>query len=111
MLGKCQRHNYNYQLPVSCSHSFLRLSTSRLALDKKWEKKSIFVPSSEQQEVVKLCAVQNVVVSARPGSGKTAVAEAIIAAYPELRAAVVTFRAPSTAKTLSDFVIIPTVNR
>lgn len=33
-------------------------------------------------------------VSARPGSGKTAVAEAIIAAYPDLRVAVVTFSSP-----------------
>lgn len=40
---------------------------------------------------MKICAVQNVVVSARPGSGKKAVAKAIIAAYPELRAADVTF--------------------
>lgn len=63
-------------------------------MNRKWEKKPVFVPSLEQQKVVKLCAVQNVVVSARPGSGKTAVAEAIIAAYPELRAAVMTFSNP-----------------
>lgn len=40
---------------------------------------------------MKLCAVQNVVVSARPGSGKTAAAEAIISAYPKLRVALATF--------------------
>lgn len=49
------------------------------------------VPSPEQQEVVKLCTVQNVVVSARPGSGKTATAEAIAAAYPNKRIAVLTY--------------------
>ncbi|KAK0761489.1 hypothetical protein N5P37_006441 [Trichoderma harzianum] len=38
--------------------------------------------SPEQGNVVKLCAEQNVVVSARPGSGKTAMAEAIVAHYP-----------------------------
>lgn len=52
------------------------------------------MPSPEQKKVVKLCAVQNVVVSARPGSGKTAVAEAIIAAYPESQVAVATFSKP-----------------
>ncbi|KAM0346789.1 hypothetical protein ACHAPU_005129 [Fusarium lateritium] len=46
-------------------------------------KKSSFIPSSQQLEIAKLCAVQNVVVSARPGSGKTATIEAIAAAYPD----------------------------
>lgn len=35
--------------------------------------------------------MQNVVVSARPGSGKTAIAEAIVAAYPDKRVAVLTY--------------------
>ncbi|UKZ54234.1 hypothetical protein TrVGV298_008041 [Trichoderma virens] len=47
--------------------------------------KKPFIPSPEQLKVVQLCAEQNVVVSARPGSGKTATAEAIVAAYPHLR--------------------------
>lgn len=42
-----------------------------------------FVPSSEQQAIVKLSQKQNVVVSARPGAGKTATAEAIVAANPD----------------------------
>ncbi|KAK1249536.1 hypothetical protein MKX07_003052 [Trichoderma sp. CBMAI-0711] len=54
-------------------------------------KKRPFVPSPEQQKVVKLCAEYNVVVSARPGSGKTATAEAIVAAYPHLRVAVLCY--------------------
>ncbi|KAL7903804.1 P-loop containing nucleoside triphosphate hydrolase protein [Trichoderma velutinum] len=54
-------------------------------------KESSFTPSHEQLEVVKLCHVQNVVVSARPGSGKTATAEAIVAAYPDKRVAVLTY--------------------
>ncbi|KAH0490938.1 hypothetical protein TgHK011_002384 [Trichoderma gracile] len=44
-----------------------------------------------QQKVVKLCLENNVVVSARPGSGKTATAEAIVAAYPHLRVAVLCY--------------------
>ncbi|KAL7911603.1 P-loop containing nucleoside triphosphate hydrolase protein [Trichoderma velutinum] len=51
-------------------------------------KKSPFILSSEQQNVVDLCTEKNVVVSARPGSGKTAIAEAIVAHYPHLRIAV-----------------------
>jgi hypothetical protein len=42
-----------------------------------------FVPSLRQQAVVQACRTQNVVVSARPGTGKTATAEAIVAAYPD----------------------------
>ncbi|EHK50242.1 hypothetical protein TRIATDRAFT_90556 [Trichoderma atroviride IMI 206040] len=74
-----------------CHHGSLRAFDSGSALNRKWKKKPSFEPSLEQQKVVKLCAVQNVVVSARPGSGKTAVAEAIIATYPESRVDVVTF--------------------
>ncbi|KPM46451.1 hypothetical protein AK830_g202 [Neonectria ditissima] len=54
-------------------------------------KKPPFIPSHEQQKVVKLCSTQNVIVSARPGSGKTATAEAIVAAYPDKRVAVLTY--------------------
>lgn len=49
------------------------------------------MPSPEQSEVAKLCITQNVVVSARPGSGKTAAAEAIVAAYPDMRVIVLTY--------------------
>ncbi|KAI1043481.1 hypothetical protein LB505_011252 [Fusarium chuoi] len=47
--------------------------------------KPAFKPSSQQLRVAKLCADQNVVVSARPGSGKTATIEAIAAAHPDKR--------------------------
>ncbi|KAG4290710.1 hypothetical protein FPRO06_02596 [Fusarium proliferatum] len=47
--------------------------------------KPAFEPSSQQLRVAKLCADQNVVVSARPGSGKTATIEAIAAAHPDKR--------------------------
>ncbi|KAG5659005.1 hypothetical protein KAF25_007558 [Fusarium avenaceum] len=47
--------------------------------------RSSFTPSSQQLAIAKLCAVQNVVVSARPGSGKTATIEAIAAAHLDKR--------------------------
>ncbi|KAI0474197.1 P-loop containing nucleoside triphosphate hydrolase protein [Xylaria cf. heliscus] len=50
-----------------------------------------FNPSDQQREIVRLCFEQNVVVSARPGSGKTATAEAIVAAHPDKRVAVLTY--------------------
>ncbi|KAM0246252.1 hypothetical protein ACHAP5_004874 [Fusarium lateritium] len=48
-------------------------------------RRSSFTPSPQQLEIAKLCAKQNVVVSARPGSGKTATIEAIAAAHPDKR--------------------------
>ncbi|KAI1209450.1 P-loop containing nucleoside triphosphate hydrolase protein [Annulohypoxylon truncatum] len=53
--------------------------------------KGPFVPSAEQQAIVELSRIQNVVVSARPGAGKTATAEAIVRANPGLAVAVVTY--------------------
>ncbi|KAI1460463.1 P-loop containing nucleoside triphosphate hydrolase protein [Annulohypoxylon moriforme] len=55
------------------------------------ETKRQFVPSPEQQDIVELSRHQNVVVSARPGAGKTATAEAIVRANPGLAVAVVTY--------------------
>ncbi|KAL2273693.1 hypothetical protein FJTKL_04149 [Diaporthe vaccinii] len=49
------------------------------------------VPSAEQQAIVRLSRIQNVVVSARPGAGKTATAELIIAANPNRPIAVITY--------------------
>ncbi|KAL2683352.1 hypothetical protein Neosp_007822 [[Neocosmospora] mangrovei] len=54
-------------------------------------KETPFTPSKEQKRIAKLCRTKNVVVSARPGSGKTATAEAIIAAHPDLRVLVLTY--------------------
>lgn len=64
-----------------------RLFTSGHSLFRQRAKKPSFTLSPEQQNVVKLCAEKNVVVSARPGSGKTTMAEAIAAHYPHLRIA------------------------
>lgn len=50
-----------------------------------------FAPSPEQQAIVELCRTQNVVVSARPGAGKTATAEAIVVADPNRRIAIITY--------------------
>ncbi|KZV91559.1 P-loop containing nucleoside triphosphate hydrolase protein [Exidia glandulosa HHB12029] len=47
--------------------------------------------STEQQRIVELCASQNVKVIARPGSGKTATAEAVVAAYPGVATLVATY--------------------
>ncbi|KAI0889382.1 P-loop containing nucleoside triphosphate hydrolase protein [Annulohypoxylon maeteangense] len=55
------------------------------------ETKGSFIPSAEQQAIVELSRLQNVVVSARPGAGKTATAEAIVRANPGLAVAVVTY--------------------
>ncbi|KAL7942692.1 P-loop containing nucleoside triphosphate hydrolase protein [Trichoderma barbatum] len=72
---------YNSCRPFASSHRLLGKQTM----------KSPFTPSLEQQRVVNLCVENNVVVSARPGSGKTATAEAIVAAYPYLRIATITY--------------------
>ncbi|TFB00535.1 hypothetical protein CCMA1212_007640 [Trichoderma ghanense] len=74
---------------ITCISS--RPFTSSQGLFRGRRKKRPFVPSPEQQKVVKLCTEHNVVVSARPGSGKTATAEAIVAAYPHLRVAVLCY--------------------
>lgn len=50
-----------------------------------------FVLSPEQQAIVDLSRKQNVVVSARPGTGKTATAEAIVAANPDARVCIITY--------------------
>jgi hypothetical protein len=50
-----------------------------------------FIPSIEQQSIVELIRTQNVVVSARPGAGKTATAEAIAADNPNRLTAILTF--------------------
>ncbi|KKO97350.1 hypothetical protein THAR02_10542 [Trichoderma harzianum] len=82
------------KLRVFCPKRSPRFSTHSPDLLQRWEEKSLkpsFTPSIEQLRVVRLCRMQNVVVSARPGSGKTATAEAIIAAHPDKRVAVITY--------------------
>ncbi|KAI0024504.1 P-loop containing nucleoside triphosphate hydrolase protein [Xylariomycetidae sp. FL0641] len=54
-------------------------------------KRQAFSLSKEQQAIVDICRTENVVVSARPGAGKTATAEAIVAANPDKRVVIVTF--------------------
>ncbi|KAL6799810.1 P-loop containing nucleoside triphosphate hydrolase protein [Trichoderma sp. SZMC 28012] len=75
-------------LPRSPSiHNPFRFSTSNHGLFRQRTKGPSFTLSPEQQNIVKLCTEQNIVVSARPGTGKTAMAEAIAAHYPHLRIA------------------------
>jgi hypothetical protein len=50
-----------------------------------------FNPSIEQQAIVELIRTQNFVVSARPGAGKTATAEAIAADNPNRSTAIITY--------------------
>ncbi|KAL5601186.1 uncharacterized protein BROUX77_005435 [Berkeleyomyces rouxiae] len=55
-------------------------------------KKPRFVPSKEQQRIVELSKDHHVLVSARPGSGKTATAEAVVAgSAPGERIAILTY--------------------
>ncbi|KAL7804678.1 P-loop containing nucleoside triphosphate hydrolase protein [Trichoderma aethiopicum] len=85
--------SFAIRLPPRASTTYIssRPFTSSQSLYRGRRKKRPFVPSPEQQKVVKLCIEHNVVVSARPGSGKTATAEAIVAAYPHLRVAVLCY--------------------
>lgn len=65
-----------------------------------------FKPSREQLAIVEASCTQNVVVSARPGSGKTATAEAIVAANTNRRTAVLTYSKRlqlETARRLEDY--------
>ncbi|KAJ2893350.1 hypothetical protein MKZ38_008755 [Zalerion maritima] len=78
--------------PLICSPELSsRFFTCDHALLRPQKKKPSFDPSPEQLKVVKISRTQNVVVSARPGSGKTATAEAIVAANPDKRVAVITY--------------------
>ena len=52
---------------------------------------SRFKPSAEQEEVVKWLKTHNIVVSARPGAGKTATAEALAMENCEVPIAVITY--------------------
>jgi hypothetical protein len=76
-------HNQIFTYRYSPRTSLVRRSTT--------SSKERFTPSPEQQAIVELCRTQNVVVSARPGAGKTATAEAIVAADPNRHIAVVTY--------------------
>ncbi|KAK5994452.1 hypothetical protein PT974_04926 [Cladobotryum mycophilum] len=82
---------HTVKLLVSCFSSSSPLFTYSHDLLQRRGKKPSFAPSNEQLKIVRLCRVQNVVVSARPGSGKTATAEAIVAAHPDKRVAVLTY--------------------
>ncbi|KAF4447395.1 hypothetical protein F53441_9073 [Fusarium austroafricanum] len=78
---------WSQQLPV---HLIRTLKSARFLKKSHGQLQSIcrkpgFSPSSQQLKIANLCAEQNVVVSARPGSGKTATIEAIAAAHPDKR--------------------------
>ncbi|RSM04302.1 hypothetical protein CEP52_006880 [Fusarium oligoseptatum] len=76
---------------VFCLRNPLRTFTDTRALLQRHPKTPPFAPSDDQQKIAKLCRTENVVVSARPGSGKTSTAEAIVAAHPDLRVLVLTY--------------------
>ena len=50
-----------------------------------------FRPSKQQLAVVDAVEKHNVVVMARPGAGKTATGEAVVAAFPDVPVAIVTY--------------------
>lgn len=65
-----------------------------------------FKPSPEQKAIVEAARTQNVVVSARPGSGKTATAEAIVAANAGKKVLLITYSKRlqlETARRLEDY--------
>jgi hypothetical protein len=79
--------NYRYNYRISLTRGIVRgIATNGTPTSRK-----AFIPSTEQQAIVELCRTQNVVVSARPGAGKTATAEAIVAANPNRPIAIVTY--------------------
>jgi superfamily II DNA or RNA helicase len=59
---------------------------------------SHFKPSPEQEEVVKWLKTHNVVVSARPGAGKTATAEALAKENCKVPIAVITYSKRASAR-------------
>ncbi|KAI2469585.1 P-loop containing nucleoside triphosphate hydrolase protein [Annulohypoxylon bovei var. microspora] len=100
-----------FSLPVTAFRRKLRglIPYQRARSLASWvlpETKGPFIPSAEQQAIVELSRLQNVVVSARPGAGKTATAEAIVHANPGLAVAVVTYSKRlqlETARLLEDY--------
>ncbi len=88
------RRSNHAQLEISLNHKrHWRISgqVRNFATSNTAPNRRVFVPSAEQLAVVELCSLQNVVVSARPGAGKTATAEAIVAADPTRPIAVLTY--------------------
>lgn len=69
------------------------IATPRLGLNrgKSAPARGLHTASAEQQAIIGLSRTQNVVVSARPGAGKTATAELIIAANPDWPIAIITY--------------------
>lgn len=70
------RRNPVFNLPVSFH---VRLKSSSIE------------PSSKQKEIVEALGNNNVIVSARPGSGKTATAKAVVVANPDSRTLILTY--------------------
>jgi hypothetical protein len=75
----------------SLRSSFVQHATRAIATESNTALREELIPSPEQQAIVELCHTQNVVVSARPGAGKTATAEAIVAADPNRPIAIITY--------------------
>ncbi|KAF2704629.1 P-loop containing nucleoside triphosphate hydrolase protein [Pleomassaria siparia CBS 279.74] len=92
--GPFARHNQRINC-FDCRHnspaSFPRGLVRGIATHETTTSKGTFIPSPEQQAIVELCRTQNVIVSARPGAGKTATAEAIVANNTNRPIAVITY--------------------
>ncbi|GAP85660.1 putative P-loop containing nucleoside triphosphate hydrolase protein [Rosellinia necatrix] len=88
---RSQPYKISFVISYRLKSSHCSASTQYRSVFEQQGRKPFFTPSREQLDIVNLCAVQNVVVSARPGSGKTATAEAIVAAHPDKRVAVLTY--------------------
>lgn len=79
-------HAYRHLLPCLITHGIASIAGRAPP-----ETRRPLIPSAEQQAIVDLSRSQNVVVSARPGAGKTATAEAIVAANSERPIAIITY--------------------
>jgi hypothetical protein len=100
----CSVKAFTYR--YSLRSSLVQYAPRAVARESNTTLKEAFIPSTEQQAIVELSQTQNVVVSARPGAGKTATAEAIVAAHPNRPIAIITYLKRlqlGTARRLSEY--------
>ena len=70
----------------------------------------VFRPSKQQLAVVKAVEKHNVMVMARPGAGKTATGEAVVAAFPNVPVAIVTYSKRLQLETAERLAAYPNVD-
>jgi superfamily II DNA or RNA helicase len=75
----------------SLRRAWARQARQRVAHQRFYASSRPLNPSPEQLEVVKWLETHNIVVSARPGAGKTATAEALVQDYRNAPVAVITY--------------------